>query len=403
MNRINCTWSLHKVVGGPSRIAPCALAYRRASHNPKLVMSKPLTSAFSSPADKSLPSSRGRDESTDRSGSKRVKTETVHEEHHASASLSALKSYVENSKTFNDPVHGLIDMCNLCLKIIDSPEFQRLQGMKQLGVCDRVYRGATHTRFEHSMGVAHLAERLAESIQRKQPLLEITKSDVLCVKIAGLCHDLGHGPYSHLYDGVFIKRMHPNGVHGDGKKWRHEDGSVKMFRHLLRVNKIDLTKYGLTNIDQVFIEEIIGGVEGANRRGRGPNKFFLYDIVNNTKSGLDVDKLDYYMRDAMMTNVSIQLDPERFIHCVLVMPADPIEGSAYHLSDQNDSGSVGGNSRRVGQQAPELMMCYPEKLVSEAVTIFRTRYDLHHLVYQHKAVKAIEYMVSGVVVRSGKS
>jgi HD superfamily phosphohydrolase len=246
--------------------------------------------------------------------------------------------------------------------------------------------------------VAHLAERLAESIQRKQPLLGITRIDVLCVKIAGLCHDLGHGPYSHLYDGVFIKRMHPQGVHGDGKKWRHEEGSVKMFRHLLEVNKIDLTKYGLSPTDQLFIEEIIGGVEGVHRMGRGPNKFFLYDIVNNTKSGLDVDKLDYYKRDAMMTNVSIQLDPERFIHCVLVMPADPIVGSTYHQDSESISGSEsvkGSNIRGDSHPAPELMICYPEKLVSEAVTIFRTRYDLHHLVYQHKAVKAIEYMVSG--------
>ena len=149
-------------------------------------------------------------------------------------------------KWFNDPVHGNIVMEDLCLAIIDTPEYQRLQGMKQLGVCDRVYRGATHTRFEHSLGVAHLAGKLASSLRKNQPRLGITDEDVLCVKIAGLCHDLGHGPYSHLYDGVFIRRMHPNGIDKQGKKWRHEDGSVLMFNHLLEVNRIDLEKYGLS-------------------------------------------------------------------------------------------------------------------------------------------------------------
>ena len=156
------------------------------------------------------------------------------------------KSSKTEGKWFNDPVHGNIIMEHLCLAIIDTPEYQRLQGMKQLGVCDRVYRGATHTRFEHSLGVAHLAGKLATSLRKNQPRLGITDSDILCVKIAGLCHDLGHGPYSHLYDGVFIRRMHPNGIDKKGRKWRHEDGSVLMFQHLLRVNNIKWENYGLT-------------------------------------------------------------------------------------------------------------------------------------------------------------
>ena len=156
------------------------------------------------------------------------------------------KSSKTEGKWFNDPVHGNIVMEKLCLAIIDTPEYQRLQGMKQLGVCDRVYRGATHTRFEHSLGVAHLAGKLATMLRKNQPRLGITDIDILCVKIAGLCHDLGHGPYSHLFDGVFIRRMHPNGIDKKGKKWRHEDGSVLMFRHLLTVNEIDWKKHGLT-------------------------------------------------------------------------------------------------------------------------------------------------------------
>jgi HD-GYP domain-containing protein (c-di-GMP phosphodiesterase class II) len=93
--------------------------------------------------------------------------------------------------TFKDPIHLFIPMSGLCLKIIDTPEYQRLHHLKQLGACDYVFRGAHHSRFEHSLGVAHLAEKLAKNIKEAQPYLGISDIDVLCVKVAGLCHDLG--------------------------------------------------------------------------------------------------------------------------------------------------------------------------------------------------------------------
>jgi len=129
------------------------------------------------------------------------------------------------------------------------------------------------------------------TFQKNQPYLNITETDVLCVKIAGLCHDLGHGPYSHLYDGthshtshllthssthppthllthsltysgVFMKQMNPNG------KWRHEDGSVRMLQYLLRDNHINVANYGLNETDETFIHEIISGTSESKRVGR---------------------------------------------------------------------------------------------------------------------------------------
>lgn len=131
----------------------------------------------------------------------------------------------EKVKIFNDLVHTHIKVEGLCLEIVNTPQvasssimhafihspipplinlhqqYQRMHGLKQLGVCDWVFRGATHTRFEHSLGVAHLAEKVLRGIQDKQPALGITETDVICVKVAALCHDLGHGPFSHVYDG----------------------------------------------------------------------------------------------------------------------------------------------------------------------------------------------------------
>ena len=228
---------------------------------------------------------------------------------------------------FNDPVHEMIEMHGLCKAIIDTPEFQRLEYLKQLGVCNYVYRNATHSRFIHSLGVAHLAEKLAIEIKKNQPYLEITESDITCVKVAGLCHDLGHGPFSHVFDGIFMKRMYPRGVpdiKNDSIKggnssnnekdiqekgneqlfWRHEDGSSMMFNHILIANDIRLEDYDLDPaVDKLFIEEMIRGTEATRRQGRVTSKHWLYDIVNNIRSGLDVDKLDYLMRDMTMANV----------------------------------------------------------------------------------------------------
>lgn len=215
------------------------------------------------------------------------------------------------SKTFNDPIHKFIKLEGICLRIVDTYQFQRLHSLKQLGVCDYVFRGATHSRFTHSLGVAHLAEKLARTIMQKQPELRLTEVDIVCIKVAGLCHDLGHGPFSHVYDGVFIKTMYPRGIDAKGNKWRHEDGSVRMLQHLLADNKIDIARYGLSPQDLLFIEEVIGGVKEEDRKGREPEKFFLYDIVNNALSGLDVDKLDYFQRDMKMANVKLQGDFDR--------------------------------------------------------------------------------------------
>uniref|UniRef100_A0A3Q3C9N3 HD/PDEase domain-containing protein n=1 Tax=Haplochromis burtoni TaxID=8153 RepID=A0A3Q3C9N3_HAPBU len=114
---------------------------------------------------------------------------------------------------FNDPIHGHIELHPLLVKIIDTPQFHRLRNIKQLGGVYFVYPGASHNRFEHSIGVAYLAGELAKALKVKQPELHISERDVLCVQIAGLCHDLGHGPFSHFFDGMFMPEA------GD-KKWK---------------------------------------------------------------------------------------------------------------------------------------------------------------------------------------
>jgi hypothetical protein len=95
------------------------------------------------------------------------------------------KAISAGSKTFNDPIHKHIKLEGLCLRIVDTYQFQRLHSLKQLGVCDYVFRGATHSRFTHSLGVAHLAEKLARALMTRQPELGLTEVDIACIKVAG--------------------------------------------------------------------------------------------------------------------------------------------------------------------------------------------------------------------------
>lgn len=218
---------------------------------------------------------------------------------------------------------------------------------------------------------------MVENIRAVQPWLPITKTDVLCIKIAGLCHDLGHGPFSHVFDGIFVDQLRRRRILSDSFRWTHERGSLDMLDHLLAANHIDVEDYDLKEQDLVFIKELIygGPLPGSSKlRGRPANiQRFLYDFVNNSKSGLDVDKLDYFMRDAVHTGAKMSCDTALLI------------GGARVLADKEDGGQT-------------MAICFPEKLAGQVMQAFHTRYELHHSVYQHKGVRAIEYMVCDVLV-----
>lgn len=93
------------------------------------------------------------------------------------------------------------------------------------------------------------------NLQTHAPHLNVSDRDMLCVQLAGLCHDLGHGPFSHVYDNEFIPRVDPS------KIWTHEEGSEMMLDHLLESNQIDLRRYGLVpEVDVPFIKELIRGI-----------------------------------------------------------------------------------------------------------------------------------------------
>ncbi|RVE70634.1 hypothetical protein OJAV_G00066520 [Oryzias javanicus] len=256
----------------------------------------------------------------------------------------------------------------ILVKIIDTPQFQRLRNIKQLGGGYLVYPGASHNRFEHSIGVAHLAGELAKTLQKNQQELDIEEEDILCVQIAGLCHDLGHGPFSHLFDQMFMPQPCGNA------DWTHEKASLQMFDYLVRVNNLKqvMIEYGLnTEDDLVFIKELILG-EPLNEndstsadwpyKGRTMEKSFLYDIVSNKLNGIDVDKFDYFARDCHHTGIKNNFDHMRYFKFARVIEVE---------TDQKN-------------QIKRKHICSREKEVWNLYDLFHTRLLHYRRVCYHK-------------------
>lgn len=272
-------------------------------------------------------------------------------------------------KIIQDRVYEYIFLPMLAFRFIDTPEFQRLRSLKQLGTTVFLYPGATHTRFEHSIGVAHLASQMVRHIALWQPDLQITRADIICVTIAGLCHDLGHGPFSHLFERV-VNRI--RGENHDYRPWHHEQMSIRLLRRI--ASRLDLEGYGLTKKDLRFIELCIAGLAPKapwpNDIGRPSKKRFLLDIVSNKRSGLDVDKLDYFLRDSLGCYGRAALD----VHIPRLL-----------------------NACRVLCHEDEFQICFEEKMALSLGDIFNVRAKLHKHAYQHRVVKITDYMVSDVL------
>ena len=301
-----------------------------------------------------------------------------------------LKSRLLNAdsggKVFNDHIHGHIEVSPLCVSIIDTPQFQRLRDISQLGGVNFVFAGAANKRFDHSIGVSHLAKRFVTALAARQPELGVTPQDVLCVEVAGLIHDLGHGPFSHMFEKMFLEaRMN---VHFD-----HEHASIGIFDLLIAENDLmpQFRSHGLDESDIHFIKELVLGSRqsaavadkrlkgGFQWRGRG-DKTFLYDIVANQRNGIAVDKFDYFARDCHVLNIANTFDADRLIKFSRV----------YRVADPHPSSSAA----EPGLERGELQICFHQKEAWNLNEVFHLRYNLHKRAYQHRTVGSVELMIA---------
>ena len=109
-----------------------------------------------------------------------------------------------------DPIHDFVRVYDNELKIIDTPIFQRLRRIRQLSGAHLIYPGAQHTRFEHSLGVMHIASMAGQALAEKGV---VSSDDIQNLRLASLLHDIGHGPFSHLFEEIFEEK----------RKISHED------------------------------------------------------------------------------------------------------------------------------------------------------------------------------------
>ncbi len=180
-----------------------------------------------------------------------------------------------------DPIHGYIEIDELAIEILDTVEMQRLRRIRQLGFSYLVYPGANHTRFEHSLGAYHLMNVLLDT-------LGVSKEEEKELLVASLIHDVGHGPYSHVTEPLIKKYT--------GKS--HEDIEDIIFEPVEK-NKSATTIAEVLEERRMDKRKIMGYIKGE-KAGEG-NKRGLSKILNGE---IDVDKMDYLVRDSYYTGVA---------------------------------------------------------------------------------------------------
>ena len=229
-----------------------------------------------------------------------------------------------------DPIHDFIRVYDHELEIIDNPIFQRLRRIRQLSGAHLTYPAAQHTRFEHSLGVMHIASQAGQVLEEK----EILKSeDIEILRLAGLLHDIGHGPFSHLFEEIIQQ-----------KKLSHEDFGKNLI--LKSIIGDTLSKNGY---DKKLISKVAFGDS-------------KYQYLNEIVSGaLSADMMDYLLRDGYFTGAEhAKIDHKRLTQSLDVHKKKlALEKSALYSFE----------------------------------SMMHSRYQMFKAVYFHKTVRAAEVML----------
>jgi len=207
----------------------------------------------------------------------------------------------DSHKIVRDPIHGDIRIENYFVELLETPEVQRLYNIKQLGFAHLVFPGAHHTRLEHSLGTYKIASQVSETLN----LEDAERDNINC---AAMLHDIGHGPFSHTLESILWEKLSIDHVDLTEKlifgDYEIFDSDEKKFIKSQSVSKI-LDK------NDVNKEEIVDIIRGATDK-----KSYLSQILNST---IDVDQLDYLIRDAYYTGVAYgMIDIERLIQTLMI-------------------------------------------------------------------------------------
>ena len=229
--------------------------------------------------------------------------------------------------------------------IIETPEFQRLKQIRQLGCCSFVYKNAKHTRFEHSIDVYLLARKQIFHLQAKHPELNITDRECITVSLSALLHDLGHLCFSHLFDEWLQSKKIESPL------IEHELRSCVMIDYLVLKYNLPLSAEEVSMMKQMIHPTKIP----KERR-------FLYQIIANKDNNLDTDKICYIYRDANTLSHPAKdiIFPEKIV-------------LASRIINHN--------------------ICYEESSYLDILNIFTTRYVLHREYYNSADTKSVDIIM----------
>lgn len=195
-----------------------------------------------------------------------------------------------------DPVHNFVELWEKEIKLVGTPLFQRLRGIRQLAMANLVYPGALHTRFDHSLGVCHVAGMLSKQLGLDD------NSETSLVRLAALLHDLGHGPFSHVSESLLESYADRSKLAPDQKKEKiHE----LVTAHLIRNDK---------DIVRIIGEDT--AVEVVKLLSVGHGQPAMKAIVSGP---LDADKQDYLLRDSLFCGVEYGVFDLHQLHRSLVL------------------------------------------------------------------------------------
>jgi hypothetical protein len=268
-----------------------------------------------------------------------------------------------------DPIYGFIQFDDWEKEIIDHPAFQRLRRIRQLALTDLVYPGAMHTRFEHSLGVMHLATLMFDAIKFKDTNSSLLKEmgynesglekDRRLIRLAALLHDIGHAPFSHASDDVFpINKQSPGKA-----SFGHEDYTVSIIKDAL---KGVIETHKLNRNYDISSEDVAALITGDAAVLR--NRIFWKVLI---ASQLDADRGDYLLRDSHHTGVRYGIyDYHRLLNTL----------------------SLG-----IDHESQDFTLGVDEDGLRVAESIVFARYQLFTQVYFHKTRRAYDYHLTQVM------
>jgi HD superfamily phosphohydrolase len=265
-----------------------------------------------------------------------------------------------------DPIHGLITFASegddarcdqAAWALLNTPEFQRLRRIRQLGLSELTFPGASHSRFAHSIGVFHTARALVGTLKQLLHSLDFLPHRADVAIFAALVHDLGHGPFSHAFEMVQASR---------GSTKHHEQWTAEIVLNRAGSIRPILEKYrpGITD----DVAELLTAEDPSD----------IYHAV--VSSSFDADRLDYLQRDRLMTGTGAgAIDFDWLFDNLRV--AEIRRGG-----DDDDSEGV-------------KTFCLDEKALQAAEAFLLARYHLFEQVYLHKTTRGFEVMIRALLAR----